>query len=187
MAKASADLPNLPHKWQFAHRFRRNAFGWRSDAPMHRIKEALAEIKLVAKKDSILAAEGAISLLGKLSPALQGVDSSSGAIGSAVNRAIETLVPFITSAAVTLAVRQRWMRKLWQALEEDEYPTSSLWGTTGASYALGPNWPPSGQMNCCLLLGASGVPAPPATGSSRAPQPAFRHYLRQAAIKSCWP
>ena len=32
------------HKWQFASRFRRHAFGWRSDTPMQRIKEAIAEI-----------------------------------------------------------------------------------------------------------------------------------------------
>ena len=144
MAEDSADLPTLPHKWQFAHRFRRNAFGWRSDAPIHRIKEALAEIKQVAKKDPILAAEGAISLLGKLSPALQGVDSSSGAIGSTVNRAIETLVPFIASAAVTPAVRQRWMRKLWQALEEDEIPyiesLGDYWGELCAGPELAAQW-----------------------------------------------
>lgn len=33
------------HKWQFTSRFRRHAFGWRSDAPVQRIKEAIAEIK----------------------------------------------------------------------------------------------------------------------------------------------
>lgn len=33
------------HKWQFSSRFRRHSFGWRSDTPIQRIKEALAEIK----------------------------------------------------------------------------------------------------------------------------------------------
>lgn len=42
------------HKWQFASRFRRHAFGWRSDMPVQRIKEAIAEIKQVARKESPL-------------------------------------------------------------------------------------------------------------------------------------
>lgn len=81
-----------PHKWQFAPRFRRHAFGWRSDTPILRIKEAVPEIKLVARKDPALAAEGAVIFLEKLSPAIEQVDSSSGLIGTAVNRAIDTMV-----------------------------------------------------------------------------------------------
>lgn len=88
-------MMSTAHKWQFASRFRRHAFGWRSDTPIQRIKEALAEIKQVARKEPVLAAEGAIILLEKLSPALEQVDSSSGALGSAVNKAIETLVGFV--------------------------------------------------------------------------------------------
>lgn len=93
------------HKWQFAARFRRHAFGWRSDAPIQRIKEALAEIKLVARKEPVLAAEGAVTLLEKLSPALEQVDSSSGALGTAVNRAIDTLVPIIINRTYALTAR----------------------------------------------------------------------------------
>ena len=111
-----------PQKWQFASRFRRHAFGWRSDAPIQRIKEALAEIKQVARKEPVLAAEGAITLLEKLSPALEQVDSSSGALGTAVNRAIETLVPIIAQADVERGIRQRWLERLWQALQDDDMP-----------------------------------------------------------------
>jgi hypothetical protein len=46
------------HKWQFAARFRRHAFGWRSDTPIQRIKEAISEIKQVARKEPVVAAEG---------------------------------------------------------------------------------------------------------------------------------
>jgi hypothetical protein len=81
------------HPWQFAPRFRRNAFGWQSDTPIQRIKEALAEIKAVAKKEPVVAAEGAVRFLEKLSPAIAHVDSSSGRIGSAVGGAIAVLVP----------------------------------------------------------------------------------------------
>ena len=120
------------YKWQFAPRFRRNAFGWRSDTPIQRIKEALAEIRLVARKQPVLAAEGAIVLLEKLSPALMNVDSSSGALGSMVNRAIETLVPILIQADVDTATRQRWLDRLWEAVEQDEMPyievLADYWG-----------------------------------------------------------
>src|SRR5690606_20508950 len=94
-AIANGPLSMTAHQWQFASRFRRHAFGWRSDTSVQRIKEALAEIKQVARKEPVLAAEGAITLLETLSPALEQVDSSSGALGSAVNKAIDTLVPII--------------------------------------------------------------------------------------------
>ena len=110
------------YKWQFTSRFRRQAFGWRSDTPIQRIKEALAEIKLVAHKEPAIAAEGAVTLLEKISPALEQVDSSSGAIGTAVNRAIETLVPLIAKAEVEPRIRQRWLQRLWQALQDDGIP-----------------------------------------------------------------
>jgi len=111
-----------PHKWLFAPRFRRNAFGWKSDTPIQRIKEALAEIKAVAKKEPALAAEGAVLFLEKLAPAIEQVDSSSGGIGSAVNRAIETLVPIIVRADVSRAVREKWLERLFEALQEDAMP-----------------------------------------------------------------
>ncbi len=120
------------YKWQFAPRFRRNAFSWRSDAPIRRIKEALSEIRLVARKEPVLAAEGAIALLEKLSPALMSVDSSSGALGSMVNHAIETLVPLLTQADVDAATRARWLDRLWEAIQEDEMPyieyLADFWG-----------------------------------------------------------
>ena len=46
------------HRWEFKARFRRHAFGWRSQPAITRIKQAVAEIKKVAKKDPALAAEG---------------------------------------------------------------------------------------------------------------------------------
>ena len=88
------------HKWQFVARFRYHAFGWQSDKPIQRIKEALSEMKRVAKKEPELAAAGAVLFLEKIAPALEQVDSSSGAIGSMVNRAIDTLVPIIAKAPI---------------------------------------------------------------------------------------
>lgn len=132
------------HKWQFASRFRRHAFGWRSDTPIQRIKEALTEIKQVARKEPILAAEGAVTLLEKLSPALEQVDSSSGALGSAVNKAIDTLVPLITKAQVEQRLRQRWLERLWDALQDDQIPyievLGDYWGDLCGTPELADAW-----------------------------------------------
>ncbi|WP_250518968.1 hypothetical protein [Caballeronia sp. ATUFL_M1_KS5A] len=131
-------------KWTFASRFRRNAFGWRSSLPIQRLKEAVSEIRSVARTDGPLAADGAVLLLEKLSPALEHVDSSSGALGSAVNRAIEALVPLIASADVTPAARQRWLERLFEALQDDQMPyIESLgehWGTLCVTPALASDW-----------------------------------------------
>lgn len=132
------------YKWVFAPRFRRNAFGWRSDKPIERIKEALVEIRAVARKEPVLAAEGAIVLLEKLSPALMGVDSSSGALGTAVNRAIEALVPLVVQANVDLVTRQRWLERLWEAIQEDEMPyiehLADFWGDLCIGKDIASDW-----------------------------------------------
>ncbi|NYH14216.1 hypothetical protein GGD41_001444 [Paraburkholderia bryophila] len=60
------------HGWAFATRFRRGAFGWKSALPIQRLKDALAEIRQIARADPVLAADGAVALLEKLSPALEG-------------------------------------------------------------------------------------------------------------------
>jgi len=122
----------IKHKWTFTARFRRHAFGWRSKPAITRIREAVAEIRKTARKDPVLGAEGAVLLLEKLSPALEHVDSSSGAIGTAVNNAIETLVPIIVGAPADDRLRDKWLDRLWAAVEEDAMPYIELlpgyWG-----------------------------------------------------------
>ncbi len=110
------------HIWEFAPRFRRGAFGWRSQPAITRIKEAVVEIKKIARKEPLLAAEGAVLFLEKVSPALQNVDSSSGAIGSAVNRAIADLVPIIARANVEKNLREKWLERLYEAHAADQVP-----------------------------------------------------------------
>lgn len=132
------------HVWAFAPRFRRNAFGWRSEPAITRIKEALSEIKAVAKKDPLLGAEGAVLFIRKLSPALQNIDSSSGAIGSAVYRALETLVPLIANAPAPQDMRRIWLDQLYQAHAEDQIPyiesLGDYWGELCASPELAAEW-----------------------------------------------
>ena len=136
--------PLTKHAWQFAPKFRRGAFGWRSDLPIQRIKEAVSEIKAMSRKEPVLAAEGAVILLEKLSPALEQVDSSSGAIGSAVNKAIDTLVPIIAAAPLDVEVRQRWLQRLWTAVEDDGMSyiegLGEFWGDLCATPAVAADW-----------------------------------------------
>jgi len=111
------------HKWEFRNRFRRNAFGWRSSTlAVKRVKEAVSEINKIKKKEPLLAAEGAVIFLEKISPALEQVDSSSGSIGTAVNNAIIALVPIIAKAPLQIEDRDKWLNRLWQAIEDDQMP-----------------------------------------------------------------
>jgi type IV secretory pathway TrbD component len=139
---SSAPPPTL--KWQFASRFRRGAFGWRSDLPIKRITEALSEIKAAHKGSPIQAAIGSIILLEKISGALENVDSSSGALGGTVNHAISLLVPYIASTEVESAVRRKWLDRLWQAFTEDAIPyierLGDYWGELCASPDLAARW-----------------------------------------------
>jgi hypothetical protein len=133
------------HKWTFTSRFRRQAFGWRgSGTAVQRVKEAVAEIKAAARKDSLLGAEGAVLFFEKVSPALEQVDSSSGAIGTVVNSAVDALVPLIAKAQADVDLRKKWLDHLWKAIEEDDIPYIELlpyhWGTLCKSPDLASQW-----------------------------------------------
>lgn len=130
--------------WEFAARFRRHTFGWKSQPAITRIREAVSEIKAVARKDPVRGAEGAVMFLVRLSPAIEHVDSSSGSIGNAVNRAIDALAPVIADAPADLAIRRRWLEALFEAhgAESIPYiePLGDHWGTLCASPTLAAEW-----------------------------------------------
>lgn len=138
MAKAEA------HKWEFKARFRSRAFGWKSQPAITRVKQAVVEIKKVAKKDPVLAAEGAIAFLERVSPALEQVDSSSGSIGSAVNNAIAELVPIIAGALADGKTREAWLERLFEAHQADQIPyierLADYWGELCAAEQLASAW-----------------------------------------------
>ncbi len=110
------------YKWEFKTRFRRHAFGWRSQPAILRTKQAVTEIKKVGRTDPFLAADGAVSFIERISPALERVDSSSGAIGTAVNHALSDLVPIIANSPADVDVRDAWLERLLEALQADEMP-----------------------------------------------------------------
>ncbi len=91
-------MTEQPYRWEFRARFRRHSFGWRSQPAVQRVKQAVSEVKAVTRRDSMLGAEGAVLFLERVSPALEHVDSLSGAIGTAVYHAIEAFAPIIAAA-----------------------------------------------------------------------------------------
>ncbi len=130
------------HKWQFTARFRAGAYQWRASAlASKRLAEALKEIKAV--KDPEIAAEGAVLLLERLVPAIEHVDSSSGALGNAVYKAVETLCEVIAEGAGGAAHGER-VERLFQALQDDGFGyLDSLghhWGQLCGSPELAGQW-----------------------------------------------
>lgn len=105
----------------FRARFRRHALGWRSQPAIKRIKEAISEIRTVARRDPVLAGEGAVLFLERLSPALERIDSSSGAIGTATCNAVEALVPILVQAPTDEERRDQWLDRLWEAFQDDGF------------------------------------------------------------------
>jgi hypothetical protein len=132
------------HKWEFKARFRRHAFGWKSQPAITRVRQAVAEIKKVAKKDPLLAAAGGVAFLERVSPAIERVDSSSGAIGTAVGHAIAELVPIIASAPADAKTREEWLERLWTAYQDDDIPylerLGDHWGELCASKETASAW-----------------------------------------------
>jgi hypothetical protein len=95
-------LPSMmaKHTWTFKSRLRSRAFGWRgSHLACQRLKEAVTAIKKVARTDTVTAGDGVISLMERIWPAFQDVDTSSGALGGAVSFAkslCKTLKGFVS-------------------------------------------------------------------------------------------
>ena len=108
------------------------------------MREAVGEITKVARRDPALAAEGAVVFLERVSPALEQVDSSSGAIGNAVYHAIVALVPVIAQAPGDGATRDAWLERLWAAHLADEIPyiehLGDYWGDLCASREVASRW-----------------------------------------------
>ena len=138
-------MPKAPrHSWHFKARFRRHAFGWKSQPAITRVQEAVSEITLVARIDPILGADGAVLLLERLSPALEQVDSSSGAIGTAVSHAIAELVRVVIAAPADRETRAAWLERLFDAHAADQIPyiesLADHWGELCGSTEVASEW-----------------------------------------------
>ena len=71
-------------------------------------------------------------------------DSSSGAIGTAVNHAIAALVPRIAAAPADATTRAAWLDRLYDAHAEDDIPyiesLGDYWGELCASPEVASAW-----------------------------------------------
>ena len=80
----------------------------------------------------------------KIWPALQHVDSSSGALGSAVNKALDALIPIIVYAPADEKTRDKWLDRLWQTMADDgvDYlsPVGDRWGEICGSPEVAGHW-----------------------------------------------
>jgi hypothetical protein len=72
------------------------------------------------------------------------VDSSSGAIGAAVNKAVRELVSVIARAPSDNDLRGKWLERLWHAVEEDKIPYIEIlpeyWGELCATPERASKW-----------------------------------------------
>ncbi len=132
-------------KWTFPARFRKDAYRWNgSRLASQRLREAVSEIKKVAKKDPVHGADGAVRLMEKLWPALEHIDTSSGALGSAVYKTLAALIPVIIDAPADAKTRSQWLDRLWQAMADDgvDYlePVGDRWGEICGSVEVAGKW-----------------------------------------------
>ena len=99
---------------------RAGLYSWRSSAKaVERLKIALSEIKAVNRADPIAAADGVVMLAERIWPAFEHIDTSSGALGSAVNRTLTELVPMLIDAPADEPTRAKWLERLRTAIEDD--------------------------------------------------------------------
>ncbi len=143
------DLPQFEmptsYAWAFRASLKRGAFGWSGTRKaIERLAEAVGEIERMARTDPALAGEGAVLLLEKLSPAVSGIDSSSGALGAATAAVVERMLPLFVSAPVPRGVREKWLERLFAAIHEDDPPyiesLGEYWGALCASPELAGQW-----------------------------------------------
>jgi hypothetical protein len=133
------------HTWTFKARFRSRAFGWKSSRlACQRLKEAVAEIKRLAKADPIAAADGVVILMERIWPALESVDSSSGTLGAVVGWTLTELLPIVIGAPADCTTRDQWLTRLWQAIVEDGvdylWLVQDRWGELCGSGKVASRW-----------------------------------------------
>jgi hypothetical protein len=131
--------------WTFQARFRAKAYGWKgSSLAIKRLKEAVTEIKKAARTDAVRAADGAVTLFERFWPSLEQIDTSSGALGNAVHWTQEELIPLVITAPADRKTRDKWLHRLWQAIQDDGVDYLSVvedhWGELCASPEVASHW-----------------------------------------------
>lgn len=108
------------YKWAFKPSMRAGAFGWRGSAKaIERLKTASTEIRAVRRTDPVAAAEGVVALAERIWPAFEHIDTSSGALGTAVHRTLMQLLPILLEDSGEEATRAAWLERLRKAILDD--------------------------------------------------------------------
>lgn len=133
------------HIWTFKPRLRSRAFGWKgSHLACQRLKEAVAEIKKVSRVDPVTAADGVVCLMQRIWPTFQDIDTSSGALGGAVNSAQDETLPILIEAPADRKTRDKWLDRLWQAIQDDGvnylWMVEDRWGELCCSGEVASRW-----------------------------------------------
>jgi hypothetical protein len=132
-------------KWAFKWSFRTRAFGWRgSRLAVQRIKEAVSEIRADVQRSPLDAADGAVCLMERFWPTFELVDTSSGALGTAVSRALGEIIPLVTNAPASRNKRIGWLGRLWRAIQDDGVgylaPVEEQWGELCGNPRVASHW-----------------------------------------------
>jgi hypothetical protein len=94
----------------------------------------LATFVTVAKARSFTEAgrQGCVSLMERLWPAVEDIDTSSSALGGAIHRTLDELIPILISAPADVKMRRAWLERLYRAVMDDgvQYlsPVEDRWG-----------------------------------------------------------
>jgi hypothetical protein len=133
------------HTWAFKAQLRARAFGWNgSGRACRRLKEAVAEIKKVARVDAVTAGDGVVGLMERIWPAFEHIDTSSGALGSAMNWTQGELLPIVIEAPADQKTRDQWLDRLWQAIQDDGvdylWMVADRWGELCGAPEVASRW-----------------------------------------------
>lgn len=112
-------MDSQQHQWIFRNRLYQHAVGSRLIQGLKKVDLGIAEIKKIATKDPILAADGAVLFFQRISPALENADVTDPAVTAIVAKAIKQLVPIIGRAEATGKQRKWWLKKLFEAHQRD--------------------------------------------------------------------
>jgi tetratricopeptide (TPR) repeat protein len=131
--------------WSFTKRLRRGSFGWKSSRlAIERLREAKAELLAVAATDPLRAAAGCVLLCERLTPALEPIDSSSGALGTAANDTVAVVVHLLANTVAEPSIRRGWLDRLFEAFQQDTigylHDLGDAWGELCASDELANEW-----------------------------------------------
>lgn len=184
MPKCPQSMPTK-HNWTFKPRLRSRAFGWNgSHLACQRLKEAVTEIKKVARVDPVTAGDGVVSLAERIWPAFQNIDTSSGALGGAVYWAQHELLPIAIEAPADRDTRDKWLDRLWQAIQADgvDYlsPVEERWGELCGSPDVASHW-----ADRCFPRSVRRGPTHGRGVTSMEPRSASPAWWRRAVIANC--